>query len=101
MRALILSNQPDITHKMVKISEFPVTDGAVMGCEVPGFTFIKRPYSGPARTAIYIMQLQKSQVVLMDEIDRELLDLARRLNLPIYVHYQDTVGVRFNWEEDF
>jgi len=101
LRALILSNQPNITHKMVKISEFPVTDGAVMGCEVPGFTFIKRPYSGPARTAIYIMQLQKSQAVLMDEIDRELLDLALRLNLPVYVHYQDMVGVRFNWEEDF
>ena len=100
MRALILSNQPNIIPKMVKISEFPVTDGAVMGCEVPDYTFIKHPDRGPARTVIYIMQLQKSQAVLMDEVDRELIDLALRLGLPVYVHYQG-VGVRFNWEVDF
>ena len=100
MRALILSNQPNIIPKMVKISEFPVTDGAVMGCEIPGYAFIKHPSQGPARTAIYIMQLQKSQAVLMGELDRELLDLALKLSLSVYVHYQG-VGVRFNWEVDF
>ena len=100
MRALILSTQPNMTRKMVIISEFPITQGVVMGREVVGFSMVKHPDKGPARTAIYIMQLQKSQAVLMDEIDKELIDLALRLGLPVYVHYQG-VGVRFNWEEDF
>ena len=101
MRALILSTQPNIIHKMVKISEFPITQGIVMGCETLGFSTAKHPDRGTARTAIYIMQLQKSQAVLMDEVDKELIDLALRLGLPVYVHYQDSVGVRFNWEVDF
>jgi len=65
---------------------------------------IKLPDKGPARTAIYIMQLKQTQgvVTVWDGKDRELIDLALRLHLPLYVHYVNgyEVGIRFNWESE-
>ena len=78
----VLTNCPDIAKDVLSCGH----EVACHGFHHPGYS---DNYTLP-----YLAELPE------DEIDRELIDLALRLGLPVYVHYQG-VGVRFNWETDF
>lgn len=109
MRSLVvLSGQPNYIQDALERSEFPTQSAVVLGegsLSIPHTSIGCPSLSGPARTAIAVMQFQKVEAVIMcGEVDFDLLDLALSLNLPVYIHYvtdEYVVGLRMGWEEDF
>ena len=101
MNALAISTTSHLKEALEK-SSFPISQTTLIG-EGNADKIIKLPPPGPSRAAIYVMQMQKAQCVILNGFDREATELELSLRLPLYIHHHvedSRVGLRWNWEED-